>query len=137
MSDDPSNDPPSLEGRVTKAGKRPGDRVVRIVRPAGGDFRRHEGHYVATTSALAARGRFGRWYQSARRVLIGARLSSEQEGSERLSKKTGLAIMASDNISSSAYATEEAMRVLALPPTAPPPPTTPTAPPPSPFPPPA
>jgi amino acid transporter len=114
MSDDRSNDPPSLEERVTKTGKRPGDRVVRIVRPAGGDFRRHEGHYVATTNALAARGRFGRWVQATRRVLIGSRLTSEQEGSERLSKKTGLAIMASDNISSSAYATEEAMRVLAL-----------------------
>ncbi|HEY3218806.1 MAG TPA: APC family permease [Candidatus Limnocylindria bacterium] len=115
MTDDRGNEgPPSLEERVTRAGTRPGDRMVRIVRPAGGDFRRHEGHYVATTNALAARGRFGRWYQTARRVLIGGRLTSEQEGAERLSKKTGLAIMASDNISSSAYATEEAMRVLAL-----------------------
>jgi amino acid transporter len=52
--------------------------------------------------------------QSARRVLLGKRLTSESELEERLSKKTGLAIMASDNISSSAYATEEAMRVLAL-----------------------
>src|SRR6266851_2164059 len=88
--------------------------MVRIVRPAGGEFRRHGGHYIATTNALEARGRVGRWYQSARRVLLGERLSSEQEIGERLSKKTGLAIMASDNISSSAYATEEAMRVLAL-----------------------
>src|SRR5438445_9379004 len=99
---------PSLEERVTRAGTRPGDRVVRIVRPAGGEFRRRGGHYVATPNALAARGRMGRWYQGARRVLIGGRLTSEQEGEERLSKKTGLAIMASDNISSSAYATEEA-----------------------------
>jgi amino acid transporter len=49
-----------------------------------------------------------------RRRLIGRRLASDEEQLERLSKKTGLAIMASDNISSSAYATEEAMRVLAL-----------------------
>ncbi|HKW78073.1 MAG TPA: APC family permease, partial [Candidatus Limnocylindria bacterium] len=115
MSDDRSNEaPPGLEERITRTGKRPGDRVVRIVRPPGGEFRRHAGHFIATPNALAARGRFGRVYQGVRRVLFGERLASEQETSERLSIKTGLAIMASDNISSSAYATEEAMRVLAL-----------------------
>src|SRR3954468_20039007 len=114
MTEEGNQGPPSLEERVTRAGKRPGDRVVRIVRPAAGEFRRRGGHYVATTDALEARDRFGRVYQSARRVLFGARLSSDQEASERLSVKTGLAIMASDNISSSAYATEEAMRVLAI-----------------------
>jgi amino acid transporter len=115
MSDDRSNEgPPGLEERVTTVGARPGDRVVRIVRPSGGEFRRRGGHYVATTDALTARGRFGRWFQTGRRVLLGARLTSEAETTERLSVKTGLAIMASDNISSSAYATEEAMRVLAL-----------------------
>src|SRR2546430_7249202 len=115
MTDDRDNEGPrSLEERITRTGKRPGDRVVRIVRPPGGEFRRSGGHYVATTNALAARGRAGRWYQNVRRALIGERLTSEQEGEERLSKKTGLAIMASDNISSSAYATEEAMRILAL-----------------------
>ncbi len=115
MSDDRSKEgPPGLEERVTTVGARPGDRVVRIVRPSGGEFRRRGGHYVATTDALTARGRFGRWLQTGRRVLLGARLTSEAETTERLSVKTGLAIMASDNISSSAYATEEAMRVLAL-----------------------
>ncbi len=49
-----------------------------------------------------------------RRTLIGRRLATAEEEGERLSKKTGLPIMASDNISSSAYATEETMRVLAL-----------------------
>ncbi len=114
MTDGPKETPPGLEQRITQAGKRPGDRVVRIVRPASGEFRRRGGHYVATTDALAARGRFGRAYQGVRRILLGERLTSEQELGERLSKKTGLAILASDNISSSAYATEEAMRVLAL-----------------------
>jgi len=47
-------------------------------------------------------------------VLIGRRLASAEEHSERVSKKIGLAIFASDNISSSAYATEETMRILAL-----------------------
>ncbi len=106
--------PPSLEERVTQAGKRPGDRVVRIVRPAAGEFRRRGGHYVATPDALVSRDRIGRIYQSIRRFLFGERIASDQEAQERLSVRTGLAIMASDNISSSAYATEEAMRVLAI-----------------------
>ncbi len=99
---------------MTRPGTRPGDRVVRVVRPAAGEFRRRGGHYVATSNADSARDRRGRLYENVRRILIGARLTSEQEAGERLSKKTGLAIMASDNISSSAYATEEAMRILAL-----------------------
>ncbi len=116
MSGDPDKEgpPPGLEERVTRPGTLPGDRRVRIVRPAGGDFRRRGGHFVATASALSSRGRIGHAYEAARRALIGTRLASEQETSERLSVKTGLAIMASDNISSSAYATEEAMRILAL-----------------------
>jgi amino acid transporter len=107
-------DPPSLEERATQAGSKIGDRRVRIVRPAAGEFRRRGGHYVATTRVDAPQGGLARAYQAGRRVLFGARLTSEEEGGERLSKKTGLAILASDNISSSAYATEEAMRVLAI-----------------------
>src|SRR5436189_301661 len=72
------------------------------------------GHYVATPRVDAAQSRLGRVAEGARRILFGARLTSEEEAGERLSKKTGLAILASDNISSSAYATEEAMRVLAI-----------------------
>jgi len=107
-------DAPSLEERATHAGSKLGDRRVRIVRPAAAEFRRRGGHYVATPRVDAATSGLGRVYEGARRVLFGARLTSEEEAGERLSKKTGLAIMASDNISSSAYATEEAMRVLAV-----------------------
>lgn len=118
MSQDKSKDgedqPPSLEGRDAKSGSRPGDRYIRIVRPAASDFRRSGGHYVATPRVDAPKTGLGRLYEAARRVLFGPRLTSEEEESERLSKKTGLAILASDNISSSAYATEEAMRVLAI-----------------------
>jgi len=56
----------------------------------------------------------GRIFAGVRRALFGPPLATEAEGSERLSVATGYAILASDNISSSAYATEEAMRVLAL-----------------------
>jgi amino acid transporter len=47
-------------------------------------------------------------------VLFGRPLATHEEISERLNVATGLSIFASDNISSSAYATEEIMRVLAL-----------------------
>lgn len=114
-----AEDPPeadgggSLEERRPTAGRLPGDRYVRIVRPR--EFRReHGGIYVTTADALAPSTRAGRLYDAVRRILFGRPLHTESESEERLSKKTGLAILASDNISSSAYATEEAMRVLAL-----------------------
>src|SRR5207248_3196200 len=56
----------------------------------------------------------GRAIENVRTFLFGRRLSTEKEHEERLGKITGLAIFASDNISSSAYATEETMRALAL-----------------------
>ena len=49
-----------------------------------------------------------------RRTLIGNPIRSEHEGHERLSNAKALAVFGSDNISSSAYASEEIMRVLAL-----------------------
>jgi amino acid transporter len=49
-----------------------------------------------------------------RRKLIGNPLSSASEHLERLTVPRGLAVFASDNISSSAYATEEIMRVLVI-----------------------
>jgi amino acid transporter len=85
---------------------------VRIVRPK--EFRRTTAGFVATEEALERTGALARGWAAFHRILIGRRLASEEEQGERLSKKVGLAIMASDNISSSAYATEETMRVLAL-----------------------
>src|SRR6184192_1899491 len=106
-------DLPGLEQLVPKQGRRPGDRYVRIVSPRR-DFRRAEGHYVATDAAILPPGQTGRIFAGIRHALFGRPLATEAEGSERLSVATGYAILASDNISSSAYATEEAMRVLAL-----------------------
>jgi len=56
----------------------------------------------------------GRAYMRIRRVLIGAPLATEQEIDERLTKKKALAIMSSDAISSSAYASEEILNILVL-----------------------
>ena len=104
-----------LEERREERGRRPGERIVRVIRPHHGDFRRSgRGTYVATEKVLAADTPLGRLYDSVRRVLIGPPLPSEAEATERVSKKVGLAVFASDNISSSAYATEETMRVLAV-----------------------
>src|SRR2546425_13180595 len=63
---------------------------------------------------MAATGRVGRAWQRVTRLLIGRRLESEAEAEERVGVATGLPILASDNVSSSAYATEEAMRILAI-----------------------
>src|SRR5256714_9617299 len=108
-----ATDVPGLEQLVPKQGRRPGDRYVRIVSPRR-EFLRAEGHYVATEAAMVPPGYSGRIFAGVRRALFGRPLATEAEGSERLSVATGYAILASDNISSSAYATEEAMRVLAL-----------------------
>ena len=105
---------PSLEKRVSQPGRRVGDRYVRIVRPTGSGLRGHGGRWVATEETMERTGRIGKAWDSAVRFLIGKRLESEAEGEERVGVATGLPILASDNISSSAYATEEAMRVLAL-----------------------
>ncbi|HKY28611.1 MAG TPA: APC family permease [Pyrinomonadaceae bacterium] len=51
---------------------------------------------------------------SVKRLLVGSAKRTEQAVHERLSKKTGLAVFASDALSSTAYATEEILLVLAV-----------------------
>ena len=96
-------------------GRKPGDRRVRIERPHAAYFR-WTGHGVMMAREAASRPMtgLGRAFAAIRRVLIGRPLASEQEIQERLSKKKALAIFSSDAISSSAYATEEILRVLVL-----------------------
>src|SRR5919206_1762744 len=50
---------------------------------------------------------------SIKRLLVGSPLRTEQAAHERLSKKTALAVFSSDALSSTAYATEEILLVLA------------------------
>ncbi len=93
-------------------GGRPGDRYVRVVEPFASDFRRRApGHLVASERVLTPESGLGRLADVLRRVLIGRRIASEKEAQERIGPVKGLAVFASDNISSSAYATEEIMRV--------------------------
>jgi amino acid transporter len=104
-----------LEQRSVVRGRRPGNRYVRIVRPYAREFeRKSAGHLVATEEVLAAKTSVGRFGELARRALLGSRIRSAHEMQERVGVIKGLAVFASDNISSSAYATEEIMRVLLL-----------------------
>lgn len=103
------------EERRAASGRLPGNRYVRIVRPAAGEFRRaRPGHYVATERSLVPESRFGRRYQRVRQFFLGKPLAGAEESQQRVSKLAGLAVLAPSNVSSSAYATEEMLRVVAL-----------------------
>jgi amino acid transporter len=96
-------------------GTKPGDRRVRIRRAHEPYFHyTGERSLVARPAASAPRTPLGRGLARVRAVLFGRPLSTHEELAQRLNVPTGLSIFASDNISSSAYATEEIMRVLVL-----------------------
>ncbi len=67
---------------------------------------------VAKEAASRAPTPAGRALARARAVVFGRPLANEEEIGERLAKKKALAIFSSDAISSSAYATEEILKVL-------------------------
>jgi amino acid transporter len=99
----------------TVRGSLPGNRYVRVVQPFSEEFRRRApGHLIASERVLEPEGGLGRLADQLRRILIGRRIASERETQERIGPIKGLAIFASDNISSSAYATEEIMRVVVV-----------------------
>jgi hypothetical protein len=113
---DQSEDPSSTEQASTELhGRRPGDRRVRVKRPYAEFFRyAGPGMLVARPAASRPRTASDRLLTRLRGLLIGRPLSIHEEITERLSKKKALAIFSSDPISSSAYASEEMLRVLAL-----------------------
>ena len=104
-----------IGGRRPIQGRKPADRRVRIERPHSPYFRyTGPGQLVAKAAANEPKTALGRLWARIRKVAIGRPLASEEEIGERLSKKKALAIFSSDAISSSAYATEEILRVLIL-----------------------
>ena len=106
---------PLLEVREKRRGQRPGDSYVRIVRPFEDEFERgEEGRLIASERTVLGRTGWTSLLRRIRTVLIGRPISSVHEMHERLTKVKALAIFSSDNISSSAYATEEMMRILVL-----------------------
>jgi amino acid transporter len=111
----PNRIDPHLEVRERRKGSRPGDAYVRIARPFEAEFERGgNGHLVATTETLVGPPGVARTLARIRSFLLGRPISSEREEHERLTKLKALAVFSSDNISSSAYATEEMMRVLVV-----------------------
>lgn len=104
-----------IGGRRPLTGRKVGDRRVRVDRPHAAYFRyTGPSQLVARESASRPRTAWGRSLARARGVLFGRPLSNYEEMEERLPKKKALAIFSSDPISSSAYATEEILRVLVL-----------------------
>jgi amino acid transporter len=96
-------------------GRKLGDRRVKIERPHAAYFRyTPEGTLIAKEAASVPRTPVGRAFARFRSVLFGRPLSIHEEITQRLSKTKALAIFSSDPISSSAYATEEILRVLVL-----------------------
>ncbi len=102
-----------IGGRRQLKGRKSGDRRVRVERPHSPYFRyAGPGALVAREAASQPRTPTGRAVARVRQVVFGRTLANEEEIGERLSKKKALAIFSSDAISSSAYATEEILRVL-------------------------
>ncbi|MBM2826679.1 MAG: hypothetical protein HW403_743 [Dehalococcoidia bacterium] len=104
---------PDLEWRQVVKGTHPGDRYVRMASYHG--LRRVDrGYLVAEKGTGESTQGVGGAFQKLKRLLVGTPIPTSREIYERLTKVKGLSIFATDNISSSAYATEEIMRVLIL-----------------------
>jgi amino acid transporter len=99
----------------TVQGSKPGSRFLRLTRRDEQKLRRvGEGEFEATKVVLRPATRIGRAWSDVRHLFIGQPLATAALPQERLSKLKGLAIFSSDNLSSSAYATEEILLILIL-----------------------
>lgn len=104
---------PEPELFETVRGRKPGTRFLRL--PRRPKLRRvGEAEFEATEEALRPATALGRLWADVRHLLIGEPLATAALPHERLSKVKGLAIFSSDNLSSSAYATEEILLILIL-----------------------
>lgn len=111
--EDQDNSAIEPELNQTVRGSKPGSRFVRITRNP--KLRRvRAGEYEATREVLEADTTVGRIWDKTRAFLIGKPLASSELSHERLTKTKALAIFSSDNLSSSAYATEEILLILVL-----------------------
>ncbi len=102
---------PQLAGRKVEHGRLPGDTVVRIER-TGAFRRRGQNALIATDEAHDPRAGLDRVVTKVKRALIGAPVATHEAHHERLSKVKALAVLSSDALSSSAYATEQIVIVL-------------------------
>jgi len=101
------------DGQRPLRGRKIADRRLRVERPHAVYFRyTGEGSLVAKQAASRPLTPAGRLVARIKAIALGRPLANEEEIGERLAKKKALAIFSSDAISSSAYATEEILRVL-------------------------
>jgi amino acid transporter len=104
-----------IGGRRPLQGRKAADRRIRVDRPHAPYFRyAGANQLIAREAASRPRTRRELAVARVRGAVFGRPLSNVEEIDERLSKKKALAIFSSDAISSSAYATEEILRVLVL-----------------------
>jgi amino acid transporter len=104
-----------IGGRRPISGRKPGDKRVRVERHHSPYFRyTGPGQLTAKAAASAPTTSAGRVGARVKGFFLGRPLANEEEIGERLSKRLALPIFSSDAISSSAYATEEILRVLVI-----------------------
>jgi amino acid transporter len=104
-----------IGGRRPIKGRKPADRRVRVERPHAPYFRyTGPGQLQAKAAASGPRTGSERAVATVKEWLIGRPLATVEDIDQRLSKRLALPIFSSDAISSSAYATEEILRVLVL-----------------------
>jgi amino acid transporter len=101
-----------LRVREVVRGSKPGSHYVRVKRHPAFDAAGE--HLIAREEVLAPTTPTGKVLDAFRRIFIGPRIPTIREIHERVSIFKGLAVFASDNISSSAYASEAIMAVLVL-----------------------
>jgi amino acid transporter len=104
-----------IGGRKPIQGRKPADRRIRVERPHSAFFRyTGPGQLVAKPAASRPTTPLAAAVSRLKQAVFGRPLANEEEIGERLSKKLALPIFSSDAISSSAYATDEILRVLVL-----------------------
>jgi amino acid transporter len=107
---------PDVELREVHKGQKPGSRYVRLVPRTERPFQRlgRPDLLLATEAAIKPRSAMEAAWRQLKRLLVGPPLASARLAQERLSKLKALAVFSSDNLSSSAYATEEILLILIL-----------------------
>ncbi len=106
---------PDVELHERVRGSKPGSRYVRRRRGEQQKLRRvGDSEFEATPAALRPETRLGRLWARVRALVVGKPLATEALPHQRLTKLKALAVYASDNLSSSAYATEEILIILVV-----------------------
>lgn len=100
--------------RETINGRLPGDKAVRLHRPKLDGVKKIKPGVYEISHLSVPQSWFFKILHYFKIIFLGKPIKSDQEIHERLTKIKGVAVFASDCISSSAYATEEIMRILIL-----------------------